>query len=215
MQAAPTESDACNNIKVPITLAPFLGTLCDLSRPYPRLRTFGCHLHNCTLATHTHTPQTWYAHATCAMHTQCTDMLHKCMFRGLSAPHPLRITFILLPEITERGDPAALFSPCLWHRAGSSQAGNVWGRGSTEMGLMPYTSSLNLYRGRLKRSGEGEAQQSTLTALEEWSHGDSSQEHYGCWESSDSLGQLHGSTSAAQRCCPLSSLPWAEAQSRK
>lgn len=67
---------------------------------------------------------------------------------------------------------------------------------------MPYTSSLNLYRGRLKRSGEGEAQQSTLTALEEWSHGDSSQEHCGCWESSDSLGQLHGSTSAAQRCCP-------------
>lgn len=71
---------------------------------------------------------------------------------------------------------------------------------------MPYTSSPNLYWGRLKRSGEGEAQQSTLTALEEWSgaawHGDSSQEHCGCWESSDSLGQLHGSTSAAQRCCP-------------
>lgn len=64
------------------------------------------------------------------------------------------------------------------------------------MGLMPYTSSLNLYWGRLKRSGEGEAQQSTLTALEEWSgvawHGDSSQEHCGCWESSDSLGQLQG-----------------------
>lgn len=50
--------------------------------------------------THSHT-QTRYEHATCAMHTQCTDMLHKCMFGGMSAPHPLGLAFILLSEITE------------------------------------------------------------------------------------------------------------------